>query len=466
MSKDHTVRYAVDAPIRDEADVLVVGGGPAGLAAAISSARRGADTILVERYGYLGGNLTAGLVGPCMTSYSLDGTEQLIKGVFEEMVVRMEKLGGAVHPSKLDAGTSYAGFHVYGHDKVTPFHPESVKSVAMEMCLEAGVRLLFHSFAVDALQDEQRVTGAMFASKSGIEAIKASVVVDCSADADVAVRAGAPFEIGRAEDGLTQPMTLFFRMANVDDDRVEEYVAAHPEDVRAYAGILDEARRLGEFPPVPRRAVGIYRTTERGVWRVNMTRILKRLGTDVADLTAAEIEGRRQVHMLVDFFQKWLPGFEQSVLLDTAATMGVRETRRILGEYVLTLEDLQQATPFDDVIALCGYPVDIHSPVDGSGITLDNRNTANSYEIPYRSLVPRDVDQILVAGRSASATHEAMGAIRVMPPAFAMGQELAPLLPSQSGTALPRGRSRSMSCSSICWLMVHISGAVTRRTLP
>ena len=417
-----TIEYTISAPIIDEADVLVVGGGPAGIAAAIASARTGADTILAERYGFLGGNLTAGLVGPCMTSYSLDGAEQLIKGIFEEFVVRMEQIGGAIHPSKIAGGSPYSGFFVFGHERVTPFEPEAAKRVAMEMCLEAGVRLALHTFAVDAIRDECTVSCVVFASKSGLEATRAAQIVDCSADGDVAARAGVPFEIGRAEDGLTQPMTLFFRVANVDDAGVDEYVASHPEEIRPYASLVDEARERGEFPPIPRRAVGIYRTTQAGVWRINTTRVLKRLGTDARDLTAAEIEGRRQAWMLVEFFRKWLPGFEDCRLLDTATTIGVRETRRIKGEYTLTLEDLQAATPFDDVIALCGYPVDIHSPVDGSGVTLVNHNTANAYEIPYRCLVPQGVNNLLVAGRCVSATHEAMAAIRVMPPAFAMGQ--------------------------------------------
>jgi flavin-dependent dehydrogenase len=161
-----SVHYAKDLPVAATAEVMVVGSGPAGLAAAIASARTGARTLLVERYGFLGGNLTAGLVGPCMTSYSLDGRTQLIKGIFEEMVLRMERIGGAIHPSKVPAGSPYAGFIVYGHDKVTPFNPEAAKMVAMEMCLEAGVELLLHTFVVDTTVAGGAVTGVIGASKS------------------------------------------------------------------------------------------------------------------------------------------------------------------------------------------------------------------------------------------------------------------------------------------------------------
>jgi glycine/D-amino acid oxidase-like deaminating enzyme len=418
---DRTVELTTTAAVRATTDVLVVGAGPAGLAAAISSARHGARTLLVEQYGYVGGNLTAGLVGPCMTSYSLDGSEQLIRGVFEEMILRMEAEGSAIHPSHVPAGSPYAGFITYGHDKVTPFDPEALKAVAAEMCLEAGVELLLHAMVVQTRMEGDRVTGVVVASKSGLEVIEASVIVDCSADADVAARAGVNVRVGRDEDGLTQPMTLFFRIGNVDDAVVEEYARTHPDDIRPFASIVETARQTGEFT-IPRRGVGLYKTLQAGVWRVNTTRVQRRDGTDVGDLTQAEIEGRRQVTDLVGFFRRRLPGFADCVLLDTAATIGVRETRRIVGEYTLSLDDLATGRDFDDVIGLCGYPVDIHSPTGSGGGVSEEMHTADAYQIPYRCMVPLGCEQLLVAGRSVSSTHEALGAIRVMPPAFAMGQ--------------------------------------------
>jgi len=413
--------YQREIPVADGGDVLVVGGGPAGLAAALAAVRNGARTTLVEQYGFLGGNLTAGLVGPCMTSYSLDGGQQLIKGIFEELVERLERTGDAIHPSKVPAGSAYCGFIEYGHDKVTPFTPEAVKFVADEMCREAGIELLLHTFVVDALVEAGTVAGVVAASKSGLAAIRATVTVDASGDGDVAARAGVPFAIGRDEDGLTQPMTLFFRVANVDDAAVEAYVRAHPDDYRPFASLVAEARERGEFP-IPRRGVGLYKTLEPGVWRINTTRLHHLDGTDAADLTRGELGGREQVRALMRFFREWLPGFERCELRDTATTVGVRETRRIVGEYVLTVEDLAAGREFEDVIALCGYPVDIHSPTGDGGGADGRYQTANVYQIPYRSLLPLGVEQLLVAGRCVSATHEALGAIRVMPPAFAMGE--------------------------------------------
>ena len=416
-----SVSYRKTLPVAAAADVLVVGSGPAGLGAAVASARNGARTLLVERYGFLGGNLTAGLVGPCMTSYSLDGRTQLIKGIFEEMVLRMERIGGAIHPSKTARCTPYCGFIEYGHDKVTPFEPEAAKRVAVEMCLEAGVALRLHTFVVDAVLEGNALTGVVAASKSGLEVLRGTVTVDCSADGDVAARAGVPTEMGRPEDGWTQPMTLFFRVRGVDDDRVAAYCAAHPEDRRPFASLVQRARERGEFS-IPRRGIGLYKTLRPGVWRINTTRVQRLMGTSADDLTRAEIEGRRQAQELLAFFRSRLPGFERSELLDTATQIGVRETRRIVGEHVLSFEDLADGREFDDVIALAGYPVDLHSPTGDGGGATGELPIANIYEIPYRSLVPLGVEQLLVAGRSLSATHEALAAVRVMPPAMAMGE--------------------------------------------
>src|SRR5699024_6534200 len=414
--------YTRELTVESPTDVLVIGSGPAGLAAAISAAREGMSVRLVERYGYLGGNLTGALVGPCMTSFSLDGETQLIRGIFDEFVREMEALGGAVHPSHTIGGSPYSGFMTFGHDAVTPFDPEVAKRVASEMALDAGVELMLHSMMVDSIVEDGRITGVVVAHKGGMSLLPATVTVDASGDGDVAARGGAAFRYGRESDHSVQPMTLFFRVRDVDDDAVAAYQANHPEERFPFESVVEKAHQDGTYS-LPRRGVQLFKTLEPGVWRVNTTRVTGVDGTDVHDLTRAEVTARRQVFDLLEIFRAELPGMANCRWLDSAATMGVREPRRISGEDEITLDDLVAGRAFDDVIAVAGYPVDIHSPTSKDGPFDDDiPPTANIYEIPYRALIPAELDGLVVAGRCISGSHEALAAIRVMPPAFALGQ--------------------------------------------
>lgn len=419
-----TIHYAREIPVTRECQVLVVGGGPAGIGAAVGAARSGARTILVERYGFLGGNATASLVGPFMTSFSADGKTQVIRGVFDELVRRMEKMGGAIHPSKVPAASAKSAYMKHGHIGVTPFDPETMKLVSAELCLEAGVELMLHTIFIDPVMEGSTVRGAILHNKGGLHVVLAKITVDCSADADVAARAGVPFKKGRESDGLTQPMTMFFRVGNVNRASVDAYFREHPEEIEqrmAFSSCIKAAQANGDYT-IPRERLSMYESPQEGVWRVNVSRILGMDGTKVEDLTRAEIEGRRQVMEILAFLRKYVPGFESCALIDTATQVGVRETRRIEGEYTLTQEDLMSGRDFEDTIAYAAYPIDVHDPKGAGGGVSNRGETANMYQIPYRCLVPTGVEQLLVAGRCVSATHEALGAIRVMPSSFAMGE--------------------------------------------
>lgn len=442
LSRGETVELRASVPVSWETDVVVVGGGPAGIPAAIAAARNGARTVLVERYGYLGGTATASLVGPFMGSCEGEGAErlQLIRGIFDEIVRRMEARGGAIHPTRVVRGEGHCGFRLSGHNGVTPFEPEVLKAVAAEMCLEAGVTLHLHSRFVHPLLAAGRMTGVVVATKSGLQAVRAAVVVDCSGDADVAFAAGVPMVKGRKADGLGQGATLFFRVKNVDTARVEQYAREHPDDGVAgkpFGSLVAKAKAAGDFD-LPRDRINFYRTPEPGVWGVNASRVLAVDPTRVEELTRAELEGRRQVDALIYFLRKYVPGCEQAALAVAAAQIGIRESRRIIGEHVLTLEDLQAGRRFPDTVVVYNYPVDIHSPTDGTGGILNEVRIAPVYEIPYRSLVPLDVEQLLVAGRCLSATHESAAAVRVMPACFAMGQAAgtAAALALEAGTTV------------------------------
>jgi succinate dehydrogenase/fumarate reductase flavoprotein subunit len=419
MVASDIVQYHKPVPATAEVEVVVVGAGPGGLGAAIASARNGARTLLVERYGFLGGMATAGLVGPFMTSWGIDGKERIIAGIYKELIDRMVSVGAAIDPAGIKGYSALGGYHRYGHEHVTPFDPEALKVVAQEMVLESGADLKLHSLFLDSLSDGGGVTGIITAGKSGLEAIRADIVVDATGDGDVAATAGAPYEKGRPGDGRMQPVSLFFRVGNVDDEAVQAHVDAHPDEDR-FRTVVQRATDAGEFSHT-KDHVTLFRTTRPGEWWANMSRIHNIDATDVDELTRAEVEGHRQVVYLMEFFRKYMPGFGHSVLIDTGPQIGVRETRRVMGEYVLTAEDVFGARRFPDAVARVSFPIDIHDVTGGGGF-FQGPKEGPYYTIPYRCLVPLDIDGLLLAGRCISATHEAHGSLRVMPPCFAIGQ--------------------------------------------
>jgi len=415
-----------EAPIVAAPDVLVVGGGPSGLGAAIGAAGAGARVVLVERYGFLGGNATAALVMP-LTSFhahrnqvpdlentALFPTDQgpgdpVVAGAFRTFVSRLVSEGGALKPG------DRTGYTV-------PFDPEILKLVAIELLDEAGVQLLLHAFA-SGVVGRERVDGVVFETKSGPIVIRARVVVDCTGDGDIAAAAGAPYEIGRDADGLVQPMTLMFRMAEFEREAFAAYVREHPDQWRGVHGLWDLVERATEAGELdlPREDILFFGTPHPREVSINSTRVTGVLGTNVWDLTRAELEGRRQYRQLVAFLRRWVPGFERSYAIQTGVNIGVRETRRITGLYRLTGKDIMAARKFDDAIARGAYPIDIHNP-EGRGTILERVPPGEAYDIPLRCLVPRRVDNVLVAGRCISGTHVAHSSYRVMPTSMATGQ--------------------------------------------
>jgi hypothetical protein len=405
-------------------DVIVAGSGIAGVAAAVSAARLGVSTALVERYGFLGGLATAGLVNPFMSHCTSKG-DPLIAGFYDELRDRLAELDGI---------------------KARTFDSETMKYVLQEMCLEAGVRLYLHSWVSAVEVAGSCIKCVTIDGKGGPRAFEAGVYIDATGDGDLAAMSGAPWEKGRAEDGLPQSMTLMFDIGGVDFVAALRYVKEHPDQMRfphltpdadvedlakgivsvaGYYDLVSEAKAKDEFR-LPGDLVFYISRPRPGEVVVNTTHIGGVDGTDPDDLTRAEIETRRQTQSLIQFFRKYIPGFANSYLLRTAPQVGVRETRRIMGEYVLSADDVLNGTKFSDANARLAYPVDVHSP-KGNGYTKDEVKMTCApppgdwYEIPYRCLVPLKVDNLLVAGRCVSSTHEGQGAIRIMPCCAAMG---------------------------------------------
>jgi len=425
---DRAARIALPprkAMVAADTDVLVVGGGPAGLGAAVGAADAGARVVLAERYGFLGGNATAALVMPLMSFHTQHHQPErrgvttllptdhgpgdpVVGGVLARLLERLVKAGGAIPPS---LATGY----------VVPFDPEWFKLTALDLLDEAGVQFLFHSFASGVL-GESKVNGVIFETKSGPVAIRAKVIIDCTGDADLAVQAGAPHEVGRA-DGLVQPMTLMFRMAQFGHAAFDEYVKKNPKQWRGVHGLWDLVREatLAGVLKLPREDILFFGTPHDGEVSVNSTRVTRVNGTDVWDLSYAEWKSRQQMRQIAEFLREYVPGFEESYVVQSGVNVGVRETRRIIGDYQLTADDVLSARKFDDAIARGAYPVDIHNPT-GAGTVLKRLPPGEAYDIPLRCLMPGGVEGLVVAGRCISGTHEAHSSYRVMPIVMATGQ--------------------------------------------
>ena len=413
--------------------VLVVGSGAAGLAAALSAARNGAETLLVEYNGYLGG-ISASL--PWLGFHDRD-YRQMVKGICHEFVTRLQSIGAA-SAYTLDPKCAC----------LVSIDTHSWKSLAFTLAEEAGVKLMMQTHAVDTLREDGphggRITGIVVEHKSGCQEIHADVVIDCSGDGDVAARGGVEWEKGRTPDGLVQSPSLMVRIGGIDRDcfvaacknreyNYREWIYNYPElwekmmrhldtaetfILGGFAGLMKEAREKGELDLLPQtRVVGVKTHLPDEIMTVS-TRILGLDPTDVSSLSEGYSKIYQQVPQLVRFFKNYLPGGQGAMLREIAPILGVRESRRIMGDYVLTADDMIEGRVFEDAVAMGGYHIDIHRP---KGTWVDSRNV-KAYTIPLRSLIARDVDGLMMAGKCISATHEAIAGTRVIPICIAQGQ--------------------------------------------
>lgn len=375
-------------------DLAVIGGGFAGVAAAIAAARGGAKVLIVEKSNALGGAATNCLVNPFMPyTTKINGKPTaLAAGIFREIHERLEARGAMMGETFLE---------------------EELKYVLSEMVSEVGVSLLYHAYIFKAHRDGERITAVSVATRQGEMTVEADYFIDATGDAQLAFLADCPTVLGRKPDSLCQPMTLCFRVGNVDVDR---FYASRPK----YAPLHKQALEAGELIN-PREDILVFKTPVKNVLHFNTTRVVKKDPTDPEDVTEAEILARRQIFEIYEFLKKHADGLENSFLMMTASEIGVRESRMIVGDYVLTEDDCRAFTKFDDGIAACNYDIDIHNP-EGSGTSHYYFPEGEFYTIPYRSLIPTGVSNMLVAGRCISSDHGAQASYRIMPTVCCIGE--------------------------------------------
>ena len=419
-------RQRISEPSREvrvyrEAEVLVVGGGPAGVSAAVAAARSGAKTVLVERYGHLGGMATGGLV--ILIPHLSDGSDRLvIAGQQKEWLDRLEGFGGVLKPPREAIGSadpslierwgSYRFFVVDGRIRLSAYvDPELLKCVLNDMAVEAGVTLCLHCWGCQALMDGKRIEGIVFESKEGRQAILGQVVIDATGDGDIFASAGSDFDDTLDPNLRSSKLALVFRVGNIDYRKFRAFKGKETQttsiyetgtEESSYAKLMGELNRLGGFTvtmPTPREDV---------VWFNNWIPDLSCL--KIGDLTRMEVETRKKALMTHQFFKKNVPGFEDSYILDTASQVGTRGSRRLIGEHVLTEEEMRQGTVYEDTIAL--FPP----------LTTNASPEKPNRCIPYRSLLPRNVDGLLVAGRCFSSDLVANDIMNLIPPCVAMGE--------------------------------------------
>ena len=378
-----------------EYDVIVVGGGFAGTAAAIAASRGGAKVLLIERSNCLGGAATGCLVLPFMAYHTeIDGKRvELSAGIFREIHQKLEARGGMRHEDFLE---------------------EELKQLLNEMVLEAGGTLLYHAYLCEADTDENgRVRSVTVATRSGKLTVRAAHFIDATGDAQLAYLCGCPTVLGREPDHLCQPMTLCFRVGGIDTDA---FYANRPQLQQLWA----KALAAGEVKN-PRENILVFRTPIPGVLHFNTTRIIKKDPTDPFAVTEAEILAREQVFEVYDFMKKHAHGMENSHLLMTASQIGVRESRMIVGDHILTEQECKACVKFPDAIAACNYDIDIHNP-EGTGTSHYFFPAGAYYTIPYRSLIPQKATNLLVAGRCISSDHGAQASYRIMPTVCCIGE--------------------------------------------
>ncbi|MFC4102407.1 FAD-dependent oxidoreductase [Paenibacillus xanthanilyticus] len=439
MSEQQQVTMPETAiPVSKAVDVVVIGGGASGVAAAISAARNGASVLLIEQRGFLGGMGTVALV-PAFCPFT-DKEKPIIRGIGLELMERMKQACSDEYRHEYDKQLDWV-----------PIDAEALKRVYDDAVLEQGVELLYHTFVSEVLlsADGRRVEGVVVVNKSGRSFIRGRYVIDATGDADIAALAGVPFQKG-GEQGELQPGSMCYLLANVDRERFAAYLAESGDTGQLHRTV-ERAIEEGALPE-GRKSISGLAWLGGNLVGVNFGHVFGVDGTKAEDLTRGAVEGRRLAKRQLEFFRGYVPGFEQAHLVASGEQLGIRETRRIEGDYILTGEDFMAAREFPDDIARNAYYIDIHLATSKGTMHFTHLPPGQSHGVPYRILLPLGIDNLWVPGRAASSDRAVQGSLRVMPNCFAMGQA--------SGTAAAlalrmNGSSREVDVSRLQALLVE-----------
>lgn len=394
-----TVSYSRQLEVRGSYDVLVAGSGPAGICAAVAAAREGARVALIERYGVVGGNLTTGYVGPILGMVG--------KGTMRDEIV--ELLGVAENDMIGQTGRA--------HDF------ERAKMLLAQFVNHPNIDVYLQTTVTDVIKQGSAVVGVVVTAGEGQFVLQGAVTVDATGDGLVSYLAGATTEKGR-EDGLMQPVTLEFTISGVDESKGVICIGDVDNVKLGDERFLDYCKRLAEAGELPERlaAVRLHPVVYPGYRQVNTTQVNGVDMTHVEEIFKADLELREQIYTLLDFFHKHLPGYENCHVISSGTTTGVRETRRVIGDYVITAEEMAAGCRFEDVIVhRAEFIVDIHNPA-GSGQAEAHIQYCDPYDLPYRCFTPKGVENLYTAGRCISGTHRAHASYRVMSICMAMGE--------------------------------------------
>lgn len=405
-------------------DCVVCGAGPSGMAAAIALSKEKKKVLLIEETSLLGGTNILSLVGPLMTFHNQG--KQVIGGIASDIVDRLIKS----HASLGHVKDPFAFCST-----ITPYEVESLKALYFDLISEYNIELLLQTKVVGAKEENNRITAIEINNNDGNSLIYAKCYIDATGDADLVSYTSNPFVIGRNKDNLCQPMTMPFIVKGVDFEKIKTAIKNDPDnfdadptyDYSKYVGVsgffkeVAKGKENGDFN-ILRDRVLLFQGVKNDEAIINTTRITKYSSLDAKQLTLAELEGRKQIKEVADFLKNYIPGFENSYILSTPVRLGIRESRHVIGKYIITKEDIMSHARFYDTIAVGAYPMDIHSPVSDKLEIDDNYTSDLAYEIPLRIVISKNISNLLVTGRAVSATHEAAASLRVSPIVMALGE--------------------------------------------